>query len=189
MPVSPAPLDKEFSGILQNERIVGIVNNHLRHELIFVCCNDQFVLSYFKLNINKGADKRQFSLVKYEAPVDPKGAKKAKQLVEQRKQNNGVVVPSEVQQLYFFSRDNIPFMIVLRKNQQIELVYNFSEILFIETRLHVVKILGCFGEGITYLFHDGSISFAPSVDKLNDRTYLQESEYYRLQILPPVGTV
>jgi len=56
MPIPPAQKEKEFSGILQNERIVGMVNNYVRHELIFVCSNDQFQLSYYKLNINKAAD-------------------------------------------------------------------------------------------------------------------------------------
>lgn len=40
MQVMPPLLEKEYSGILQNDRIVGMVYNYLRHEIIFVCTND-----------------------------------------------------------------------------------------------------------------------------------------------------
>jgi|LauGreDrversion4_2_1035121.scaffolds.fasta_scaffold671238_1 hypothetical protein len=49
MPAMPQTLNREFSGIVHGERIVGTVYNHIRHELLFICANDQFQLSYFKL--------------------------------------------------------------------------------------------------------------------------------------------
>lgn len=73
----------------------------------------------------------------------------------------------------------MPFLLVLRKNQQLELVYNFSDILFIEQRMNVARILGCFGEAITYQFHDGSIAYAPSFERISERNYLTDAEYYR----------
>lgn len=76
----PQTLIREFSGILQNERIVGLVFNHLRQELIFACASEQFQLSYYKLVINKGSDRRQLSLSKYESVIDAKGSKRAKLL-------------------------------------------------------------------------------------------------------------
>jgi hypothetical protein len=42
MPVLPYALNREFSGILHNERIVGCVFNPVRHELVFCSANDQF---------------------------------------------------------------------------------------------------------------------------------------------------
>lgn len=127
--IAPRPLDQQFSGILHGERIVGIVHNYLRHELIVVTSNEQTVLSYLKVVINKAAaDKRYFTLAKYEAPVDQKGTKKAKSL----QQKLAPTVPSEVQQLYYIANDGLPFLLVLRVNQQLELVYNFSDILFVE---------------------------------------------------------
>jgi len=78
---APRAMDLQFSGILHSERIVGVVHNYLRHELIFVTSNEQTVLSYMKVVINRAAaDKRYFVLAKYDAPLDARGAKKAKSL-------------------------------------------------------------------------------------------------------------
>ena len=183
----PQTLIREFSGILQNERIVGLVFNHLRQELIFACASEQFQLSYYKLVINKGSDRRQLSLSKYESVIDAKGSKRAKLL--EKKQTVGTSVPSDIAQLYFIASDNSPFLLVLRKNQQLELVYNFSETLLVESRMNIARILGCFGEAITYQFHDGSIAFAPSFERLSERNYLMDADYYRQLTFPPVGTV
>jgi hypothetical protein len=72
------------------------------------------VLSYLKVVINKAAtDKRYFTLAKYEAPVDQRGAKKAKSL----QQKLLPTVASEVQQLYYIASDGIPFLLVFRVNQ------------------------------------------------------------------------
>lgn len=60
--VSPPVLEREFSGIIHQEPIVGVVYNHLRHELVFVVCQDkptlQVQLLYYKLVINRGSEKR-----------------------------------------------------------------------------------------------------------------------------------
>lgn len=80
IPALPGTLQRQFSGILHNERIVGTVYNHLRGDLVFACANEQQALSFFKLSINKATDRRQVALVKYEPAVDPKGAKRAKAL-------------------------------------------------------------------------------------------------------------
>ena len=187
--LAPAPLDREYSGITRNDRIVGIVNNYLRHELIFVCCNEQHQLSYNKLIFNKGqipGEKKPFILEAYNAPADPTGTAKAKSLSRKLPAN---VVPSEVQQLHFLAREGLPFLLVLRKNQQLELIYNFSgEPLLIENRMNVARILGSFGEKLTYQFHDGAIAEAESYEKLNERAYISDSEYYKSQMCPPVGS-
>jgi hypothetical protein len=180
--VHPRPLDKEFSGIPCNDKIVGIVHHYLRRELIFVTTNEQTALGYLKLHINK--DRRPFSLLPYQPPADQKGAKRASQL----KERLPVTVPSEVQQLYYIPHENSAFLLVLRKNQQMELVFNFAETLLAETSMNVDRILGCFGAGITYLFHDGSIGQAKSFESLNKRDYLQDAEYYRGLTLPPASS-
>jgi hypothetical protein len=156
--VPPAPLGVEFSGIISPLRIVGAVHNYLRKELVFVIENDKNApLTFQKLVINKdgGADKRQFSMVPYQAPSDPRGQKKANQLRQKLPTN---IVHSEVHQICFIPYEGIPFILVLRKNQQLELIYNFSEVLQIEQKMNVAKILGSFGDKITYQFHDQSIA-------------------------------
>ena len=55
--------------------------------------------------------------------------------------------------------------------------------------MNIARILGCFGEAITYQFHDGSIAFAPSFERLSERNYLMDADYYRQLTFPPVGTV
>ena len=52
MPVLPYALNREFSGILPSGRIVGCVHNPVKNELIYASCNEQFQLSFYKLNIN-----------------------------------------------------------------------------------------------------------------------------------------
>jgi len=44
----------------------------------------------------------------------------------------------------------MPFLIVLRKNQQIEVYFNFSELIIVENRMNVAHILPSFGDRITY---------------------------------------
>jgi hypothetical protein len=83
---------------------------------------------------------------KYEAPADPKGAKRAKNL--EKKQTS--TVPSDIAQLHFVASEGSAFLLVLRKNQHLELVFNFNETLFVESRMNLDRILGSFGENITY---------------------------------------
>jgi len=184
MPVLPGSLQRQFSGILHNERIVGTVYNHLRGDLIFACTNEAFVLSYHKLTINKGSDRRQVALVKYEPPADPKGLKRARAL----ERKGTVVAPSDVVQLHFVASEGSAFLLVLRQNQKMELVFNFTETLFVENRMNLDRVLGSFGDIITYQFHDGSIAYSPSFEKLDQRNYQLEADYYRQLLLPPPGS-
>lgn len=59
------------------------------------------------------------------------------------------------------------------------MVYNFSETLYIEQRMNVAKILPCFGEILTYQFFDGSIAYAPSIERLSERNYMNDTEYFK----------
>jgi hypothetical protein len=63
-------LERDFSGVIQNDRIVGIFPNPPKHEMIFVCALDNFQIVYYKFLSNKLTDKRQVTLQKIE--VDPK---------------------------------------------------------------------------------------------------------------------
>lgn len=176
-------LEKEFSGVLQQDRIVGAVFNPMRKEIVVVCATDALAILYYRLVVNRGSDKRQLQLAKYEPAPEPK--KKAR--FEKRV---SPIVPSEVMQLHLVrATDNMPVLIILRKNQSIEIVYNFTETIFVDTRLNFARILPCFGEHITYQFNDGTIGFAPSFDRLAEKNYLREEEYYRQQLLPPKESI
>jgi hypothetical protein len=140
--VSSPVLEREFSGILQQDRIVGSVYNYLRNELVFVCCNDALQLFFYRLNVNKGTETRKLQLSKYEPAAEPKGVKKPRL---SDKKVDLKVAPSEVSQLHLVAFEGVPVLIILRKNQSIEVVYNFSETIFVDTRLNFARILPCFG--------------------------------------------
>jgi hypothetical protein len=55
--------------------------------------------------------------------------------------------------------------------------------------MNVARILGSFGTAFTYQFNDGSIAYASSLEKLHERNYMRDTEYYHQLLLPPVGTV
>ena len=44
MQVMPSILEKTYSGILQQDTIIGMIYNHLRHEIVFVCTNDAHLI-------------------------------------------------------------------------------------------------------------------------------------------------
>jgi hypothetical protein len=80
-------------------------------------------------------------------------------------------------------------LIVLRKNQSIEVIRNFQETIFVEQRMNVARILPSFGDSLTFQFFDGSIATSPSYDRMTERNYLSDAEYYKHQMLPPKGTI
>lgn len=47
---------------------------------------------------------------------------------------------------------------VVRQNQKLELIFNFAETIFVEARINLDRILGSFGDAVTYQFHDGTIA-------------------------------
>lgn len=51
-------LEKQFIGTISNERMVGLVNNYLRNELICVCTDASFHLIYYKVLLNKASASR-----------------------------------------------------------------------------------------------------------------------------------
>jgi hypothetical protein len=48
-PDEPAKhIEREFSGIIQNDKIFGLLPNPSRHELLFICVSDNHQLIYYK---------------------------------------------------------------------------------------------------------------------------------------------
>jgi hypothetical protein len=109
--------------------------------------------------------------------------------MEKKSTLGGSLVASDIAQIHLVVLEQAPFLVVLRKNQHLEVIYNFSETLFVESRMNVARILGSFGTAFTYQFNDGSIAYASSLEKLHERNYMRDTEYYHQLLLPPVGTV
>lgn len=91
-------------------------------------------------------------------------------------------------QLHFMTHEQLPVLIVLRKNQSIEVVLNFSETIFAETRLNFARILPSFGGSLVYQFNDGTIGLASTLEKLGEKLYSSLAEYYRNMFFPPAAS-
>ena len=86
-------------------------------------------------------------------------------------------------------KGTVPFLLVLRKNQVLEVIESFSQSVYAEQRPNLTRILPSFGERITLQFGDGSITQTQSLDKIQDKSFLSEVELNKQHMLPPKYTV
>ncbi len=76
-------------------------------------------------------------------------------------------------------KNSVPHLLVLRKNNIIEVIENYNQTIYVEQRLNLTKILPSFGDKISLQFTDGTINQAPSFDKLSEKNFITEADYYR----------
>ncbi len=88
-------------------------------------------------------------------------------------------------QFMYIIKKGIPYLLVVRKNQVIE-VYDsfFAQPIFLAQIQNFTGLLPHFGK-LIFQFEDKSIAQAESLDKLLERTFISEAEYYKDQTLLP----
>ena len=92
-------------------------------------------------------------------------------------------------QVFYYVHDNIPYLFVVRDNQQYEIVKNFaSESAMIDTQITIEKFLPAFGGKIVMKYGDGSFKIAQSLENFMTRDYINEDEYFMQQTLPAEGS-
>jgi hypothetical protein len=92
-------------------------------------------------------------------------------------------------QVFYYVHDNIPYLFVVRDNQQYEIVKNFaSESAMIDTQITIEKFLPAFGGKIVMKYGDGSYKIAQNLDNFMTREYINEDDYFMQQTLPAEGS-
>jgi hypothetical protein len=88
--------------------------------------------------------------------------------------------------VFYYVHDNIPYLFVVRANQQYEVVKNFaSESAMIDTQITITKFMPAFGGKIVMAYGDGSYKIANNLDDFMAREYIMPDEYYQQQTIPP----
>lgn len=92
---------------------------------------------------------------------------------------------TEPKQVFYYVHDNIPYLFVVRDNQQYEVVKNFaSESAMIDTQITIERFLPAFGGKIVMKYGDGSYKIAENLDNFMTREYITEDDYFKQQTLP-----
>jgi hypothetical protein len=184
-------LDKEFAGSTSSKDIVGLVYNYLRYEVICVLADAQnnHQIHFERLNIYRDPhnDSRLIRLETYiPALIDAKLFRKTK--LDRKNTHNAInsSYGTEIKQLYYITQEGIPYLVVLRENNSLDIIRNFTDTVISETRLSIQRILPTFGEALMLLRSDNLIVYGETFDQIiSDRKTTDLETYYDKQLLPP----
>ena len=131
--------DKQFTGMLSDERVFRFVYNHLRDEVICVCVDSSNKLSYYLVELNPGQSSGVVKLVDYK-PSDYSSVPILKYNKAKNDVNN--YEPIQIEYLVY---DRVPYLLVLRSNFKFELVRNFTDTYMPDPKEDVERFLPSFG--------------------------------------------